>query len=113
MEADLFNLVPAVGELNADRSNFEFGEIPGEVRAYGRCDFEVDRNHKVAEPAEDRRGDIARAYLHMYVAYPGGLSLKAEDLERFKAWDQADPPTSWENTWHHRVRHSLARKGLD
>ncbi len=30
MEADLHNLVPAVGEINGDRSNYRFGMISGE-----------------------------------------------------------------------------------
>ena len=38
---DLVNLVPAIGELNADRSNLLYGEIIGEARKYGRCDFEA------------------------------------------------------------------------
>lgn len=35
MEHDLHNLVPAVGELQADRSDFDFGELEGETRMYG------------------------------------------------------------------------------
>ena len=34
-EADLHNLVPAIGEINGDRSNFIFSEIRGEERVYG------------------------------------------------------------------------------
>lgn len=29
MEADLFNLYPAVGEVNGDRSNFNYGMVTG------------------------------------------------------------------------------------
>ena len=32
MEADMYNLYPAVGELNADRNNFRYGIIDGEER---------------------------------------------------------------------------------
>ena len=39
MEADLHNLVPAIGEINGDRSNFTFEHIDGEERVYGACDF--------------------------------------------------------------------------
>ncbi|HPY42666.1 MAG TPA: endonuclease, partial [Thiolinea sp.] len=35
MEADLHNLVPAIGELNGDRNNFPYGVVSGEPRAYG------------------------------------------------------------------------------
>ena len=39
MEADMYNLYPAVGELNQLRSNFSMAEIAGEERRFGRCDF--------------------------------------------------------------------------
>ncbi len=39
---DLFNLVPAVGEVNGKRSDFNWGMIPGEQREFGLCNFEVD-----------------------------------------------------------------------
>jgi len=103
MEADLQNLVPAVGELNGDRSNFEFGEIPGEARIYGACDFEVDLSGRLAEPAESLRGEIARTYLYMHEAYPGGLPLRADERKRFEAWSIQDPPTPFERTRNHRI----------
>ncbi|HET6521331.1 MAG TPA: endonuclease, partial [Geminicoccaceae bacterium] len=53
---DLHNLWPSVGEVNADRSNFRFGMIEGEPRAYGSCDFEVDGGLRRAEPRPEIRG---------------------------------------------------------
>ncbi|MEH6652250.1 MAG: endonuclease [Motiliproteus sp.] len=41
MEADLMNLVPALGEINGNRSNYSFTMLQGEPRVYGACDFEV------------------------------------------------------------------------
>lgn len=41
MQADMQNLFPSVGEINEDRPNFKCGEIDGEERKYGQCDFEV------------------------------------------------------------------------
>jgi deoxyribonuclease-1 len=63
----LHNLVPSVGELNADRSSLPYGDVPGEPRAYGACDFEVAGG--VAEPAAVLRGDLARIYLAMDLWY--------------------------------------------
>jgi deoxyribonuclease-1 len=34
MESDLYNLAPAVGEINGLRSNYSFGMIPGEMREF-------------------------------------------------------------------------------
>jgi deoxyribonuclease-1 len=104
MEADLQNLSPEIGELNADRNNFEFGEVEGEAREYGACDFEVDRRGHVAEAALDVRGDIARAYLYMHETYgPAALPLSPASLERFRAWHRADPPTAWERERDARI----------
>ncbi|MDO6469820.1 endonuclease [Neptunomonas phycophila] len=55
MVTDLHNLVPSVGELNGDRSNFRFGMIPNEPRAYGQCDFEVNFKNRRAEPPTNRQ----------------------------------------------------------
>ncbi|MBA4502321.1 endonuclease [Marinobacterium marinum] len=89
MEADLYNLVPAVGELNGDRSNFRFGMIAGEPRAYGACDFEVDFKQRVAEPPEQVRGDIARTYFYMEDRY--GLRISRKQRQLFEAWAKTDP----------------------
>lgn len=94
MEADLHNLTPVVGELNADRSNYRFGMIEGEPRAYGRCDFEVDFKRRVAEPPEQARGMIARAYLYMHEKYQ--LSMSKSQQQLMTAWNRQYPPTAWE-----------------
>jgi deoxyribonuclease-1 len=105
MEADLQNLTPEIGELNAARSHFAFGEVVGEPRRYGACDFEVDNASRTAEPAEQLRGDIARAYLYMHATYGAqALPLPARDLERFKTWHQKDPPTPWEDQRQLRIQ---------
>lgn len=93
-EADLHNIQPSAGELNADRANFSFGEIPGEERKYGTCDFEVDFKKKLAEPREEIRGDLARSYLYMNEAYSLGLSQK--EIQLFNEWNRLDPPDEWE-----------------
>jgi len=41
-EADLHNLVPSIGEVNGDRSNFSFGWIPEQKGQYGSCLTQVD-----------------------------------------------------------------------
>ena len=100
MEADLFNLQPAVGELNADRKHFSMAMIPGEKRSYGDCDFEVEG--RAVEPRPEIRGDIARTYLYMNWAYPGRGIIARSKRKLFKAWDKADPVDKWE---YERVRY--------
>lgn len=96
MYADLHNIAPVVAEIAQDRSNYGFGDIEGETRLYGSCDFEVDRAAGVAEPGDRARGAIARAYLYMNATYPEALDLSKDELAMFQAWHEADPPSEWE-----------------
>lgn len=89
MQADMYNLVPAIGEVNADRSNFSFGDIPGEKRVYGKCDFEIE--NQTAEPAENIRGNIARIYMYMDLAYPGFDIINEKNKELIEEWNISDP----------------------
>ncbi len=94
MEADLYNLVPAIGEVNGLRSNFSMAMISGEKRAFGKCDIEIE-NRKV-EPTESIRGNIARTYFYMDSAYPDRGIISRKNRTLFKAWDKADPVDNWE-----------------
>lgn len=89
MESDLYNLVPAIGELNQARSNFSMSMIDGEKREYGKCDFEVE-DRKI-EPRPEIRGDVARVYFYMDWAYPGRGVISEKNRKLFEAWDKADP----------------------
>lgn len=89
MEADLYNLLPALGELNAARSNFDFGEIAGEPRIFGACDFEVV--NKRVEPRPEIRGDIARIYFYMDARYPGFEIVNKSNEGLLSSWDKLDP----------------------
>ncbi len=94
MESDLHNLVPAIGEVNGDRSNFSFAQMEGEPRVYGSCDMEVNFKARKVEPAPHVRGDIARTYFYMRDQYGVRISRKQEQL--FNAWAKLDPVSSWE-----------------
>lgn len=99
MQADMYNLVPSVGELNNDRSNYSYGIIAGEIRKYGDCDFEVD--NKTAEPKEDIRGDIARTYFYMEATY--GITLTEDERKLFIKWDIQDNVSQWEKVKAERI----------
>lgn len=101
MESDMHNLRPAIGELNGDRSNYRYGMIQGEPRAYGAVDFEVDFKQKVAEPRPEVRGDIARTYFYMEKEYDIRIGKKQRQL--FEAWDRSDPVDDWERERSKRI----------
>lgn len=102
MEADLHNIVPAIGEVNGDRSNFKYGLIAGEKRPYGQCDAEVDFKARRFEPKPDIRGDIARIYYYMGNKYK--VRLSKQQLRMFAAWDKEDPVDDRERWRNNQVK---------
>ncbi|MFL2808570.1 MAG: endonuclease [bacterium] len=94
MQADMFNLYPAIGEVNGRRSNYSMGIIEGEKREFGKCDVEI-KNRKV-EPKEEIRGEIARTYMYMDSVYPGRGIISKKNWKLFESWHQSDPVDEWE-----------------
>lgn len=95
IEADLHNLYPSRADINEERSSFAFGEIGGERRRFGQCDFEIDYRKRRAEPREARRGEIARAMFYMHETY--GLILFKRAGILLKRWNKQDPPSREEH----------------
>jgi len=94
MQSDLYNLHPAIGEINGLRSNYRFDMVTGEDREFGPCDFEIE--NRIAEPPEYVRGDIARTYQYMNSAYPGHGIVGKSNKKLFQAWSNQDPVDAWE-----------------
>ena len=94
LEANLYNLVPAVGSLNAVRSNLSYAEIPGEPREWGKCDFE--KVGRKVEPRNEVKGDIARIYFYLEKQYPYVGVISNKNRKLFESWDKLDPVDSKE-----------------
>ncbi|MBE0362129.1 deoxyribonuclease I [Pseudoalteromonas ulvae UL12] len=99
---DLHNLQPAIGELNADRSNYKFTIIDGENREYGNCDFEVDFEQDTVEPPEVVMGNIARTYLYMNKQYQ--IPMNRLEIDMMIQWNELDPVDEWECKRNKRVK---------
>ena len=104
MEADPYNLVPAIGELNSDRSNFSFAEIAEASKKYGECDFKI-KDRKV-EPRDAVKGDIARVYFYMQLTYPQANLISRKNKSLFEAWDKLDPVDTWECLRFQRIKNA-------
>ncbi|WP_286788792.1 MULTISPECIES: endonuclease I family protein [unclassified Pseudomonas] len=100
-EADLFNLVPVIGEVNGDRSNFAFGWLPQKSTQYGACQMVVDFKAKKAMPRPEIRGMIARTYLYMSERYD--LRLSKQDQQLYSAWNKQYPAERWERQRNQRL----------
>jgi len=100
---DLVNMVPAIGEVNANRLYHPYGIVDGEPRKYGACDFEVE--NKVVEPAPSIRGDIARIQLYMLMTYGDklGFTFDPDRLLMFQQWAGSDPISDWELERNRRI----------
>lgn len=94
MQCDLYNLVPAIGEIRGLKLNYSYGMVQGENADFGNCDIEIAYDE--VEPPAEVRGDIARIHFYMDWAYPAYDLIDEEDRKLLQAWDQEDPIDEWE-----------------
>lgn len=102
MQADMHNLVPAIGELNGDRSNLRYDFKEARKGQYGECRFEVDFDQDRVRIKKDIRGDVARTYLYMADRYK--MKLSPQELNKFSAWNKEDPVDAWEIEKNKRIQ---------
>ncbi len=91
MESDLYNLVPAIGEVNGMRRDYPMGLLPGEPQIFGRCMTKIARG--IIEPRVEIRGFIARTYKYMHDSYRGRGIISRKNEKLFEAWDKQYAPT--------------------
>ena len=101
MQADLYNLYPAIGAVNAMRSNYRYSMLPGSPATFGTCSMKIEGRR--AEPPEAARGTIARTVLYMADAYQGVYRLSNQDRRLMEAWDRQYPVDAWECTRARRI----------
>ena len=100
MQADMYNLFPAIGAVNAVRGNKQYSELPHAAPTFGTCPARVDG--KRFEPPVRAKGQVARAGLYMAHAYPE-YRLSAQQRRLFEAWDRTYPVDAWECTRARRI----------
>lgn len=101
MQADLYNLYPAIGAVNASRSNYNFQMLDKNMSSsFGSCQMKI-YNNKV-EPPEYTRGIIARTYKYMHHTYPM-YKMSNQQLKLMDAWDKMYPVTEWECIRNKRI----------
>lgn len=94
MEADMHNLSPVIGEVNADRSNYRFGVVKQTANQYGRCTSKTDFQGRVFEPRDEVKGFVARVNFYVHDRYK--LSMSAAQQKLFMDWDARYPVSAWE-----------------
>ncbi len=114
---DYHSLALVQGEVNTSRSNHPFGNVVNST--YDYLDFQLGYDAAsngtiVAEPRDDRKGDVARANLYIMLAYNGkfgenwGLDnlisdANKQDIQVLLDWHNADLPDDFERTRHEYV----------
>lgn len=101
MQADMYNLFPAIGAVNAKRSNYNFTLLPPESSDFGSCKMKVEE--RKAEPPEEARGRIARTYLYMEATYPR-YKMSKQQRQLMEAWDKTHPVSAWECIRYKRIK---------
>lgn len=110
MQADMHNLFPSIGELNADRKNYKYDfELPRRGQ-YGQCEFNVLFRQRRARIREKIRGVIARDYLYFHQRY--GMKLSKQELKKYQTWNQEYPPGAWEIERNKRIANRQGNTNL-
>lgn len=93
MQADMYNLYPAIGAVNAMRSNDNYAMLPDAPASFGTCGMKIAGGK--AEPPEYARGTIARSAKYMAWAYPR-YRMSDQQAKLMDAWDAMYPVDEWE-----------------
>lgn len=94
MQADMYNLVPVIGSVNAMRSNYNFTELPNNIKSsFGSCNMKI--YNRKTEPTNYTKGFIARTYFYMENSYEN-FKISKNMRKLFEVWDNLYPVTKWE-----------------
>ncbi len=101
MQADMYNLYPSVGSVNAVRGNLEFAQIPAYIPSvFGPCQIKIaDKKIEIPDPA---KGIVARVYLYFEQQYPF-FKISEKDKMLFTKWDSDFPVTQFECLRTYRI----------
>ena len=94
LEADLYNLVPEIGEVNNMRGNLPMGEVGPRFTIVAGLDSRMDGGR--FEPGAAVKGDVARIHLYMDAAYPELGLLSDPQRAMLRQWSALDPTDAWE-----------------
>ncbi|ENO8810369.1 endonuclease [Photobacterium damselae] len=96
MQADLYNLWPAQGSINAAHSNYRWAMLTNIDTRFGSCNFKYDSKANLAEPTDRAKGIVARSAMYMASVYPKHYRLSKQQDRLFASWDKQYPVTKWE-----------------
>lgn len=118
-EGDMHHLYPTRADVNNDRGNLPFGEVPdNEANSWYYQDIETsntpssnidlysERKDGLFEPPEAHKGNVARSMMYFYTMYKdvadaANPTFFETQRETFCAWHFLDPvdQNEWDRTW--------------
>ena len=109
MQSDMYNLYPAIGAVNASRSNYNFVMLPEQKSSFGSCEMKILKSK--AEPPTSARGMIARSYLYMHETYER-YTMSRQQRQLMNAWHKQQPVTQWECLRGKRIKNLQGNESL-
>ncbi|MCR5260021.1 MAG: endonuclease [Desulfovibrio sp.] len=104
MEADMHNLHPSIGAVNAVRKNYRYTQFNEHApNTFGSCAMKVDPQTRQAEPPDMAKGRVARSMLYMDWAYPA-FNLSDQQRRLMEIWDRQFPPDRLECVREKRIK---------
>lgn len=101
MQADMYNLFPAIGAANALRSNYNFVAALPSSENLGACAMKIGK--RKVEPPTEARGRIARSYLYMQAVYPR-YKMSSQQMKLMSSWNNMYPVSRWECQRYKRIK---------
>jgi deoxyribonuclease-1 len=92
MQADMYNLYPAIGAVNGLRSNYRYSGVVVDGDALGGCEMLISSKERRVVPPDYAKGIVARVSLYFDETYRR-YNLSDSQRKLFKAWDIKFPVT--------------------
>lgn len=104
MRSDIHHLYPTYSKANGYRGSNPFGEVNGSLK-YSNS-FGSQGTERIFEPADEVKGNVARAQLYFYVRYHNRSIFQKgqkrqywlDRVKMFMEWSKLDPVDDWERT---------------
>ncbi|HNX00895.1 MAG TPA: endonuclease [Candidatus Cloacimonadota bacterium] len=116
-KADLHHLFVTESTVNSSRGNLPFGKVITQTTTYSTYNGYVSKrgtdfnSQTVFEPADQHKGDCARALLYFNVRYNETLTQASVDmLPACLQWNLLDPPTAAEVTRNTAIQSTLTNR---
>lgn len=92
MQADMYNLYPAIGAVNALRSNYRYSSVTVDGNALGGCEMVISSKERRVVPPDRSKGVVARVSLYFDQTY-SRYKLSGSQRKLFEVWDKMFPVT--------------------